>query len=71
LDSLADNGGPTKTHRLLSGSPAIDNGSNAIAEAIELEYDQRGEGFDRFLDGDDDEDAIVDIGAFEVAFEEL
>src|SRR6185369_17264224 len=27
LDVLADNGGPTKTHALLSGSPAVDAGS--------------------------------------------
>ena len=28
LDALRDNGGPTRTHALLPGSPAIDSGSN-------------------------------------------
>jgi len=28
---LQDNGGPTETHELLSGSPAIDNGDPACA----------------------------------------
>ena len=31
LGALADNGGPTKTMALLTGSPAIDAGSNALA----------------------------------------
>jgi hypothetical protein len=35
---------------LLSDSPAIDAGSNAIAAALELGYDQRGEDFDRIVD---------------------
>jgi Immunoglobulin domain len=38
LGSLADNGGPTLTMRLLPGSPAIDAGDNALAPAT----DQRG-----------------------------
>lgn len=38
LGPLRDNGGPTKTHALLSGSPAIDAGGNALA----LDEDQRG-----------------------------
>ena len=38
LGPLADNGGPTKTHLLLSGSPAINTGSNTGAPAT----DQRG-----------------------------
>ncbi len=37
LGSLQDNGGPTLTHALLTGSPAIDGGlSNTVA------FDQRG-----------------------------
>jgi hypothetical protein len=38
LGSLADNGGPTQTHALLPGSPAIDAGNDAVAPAT----DQRG-----------------------------
>lgn len=59
LGSLADNGGPTLTHRPLLDSPLIDR---AIAEST-LEIDQRGE--IRPNDGDGDGVAIGDIGAFE------
>jgi hypothetical protein len=38
LGALADNGGPTLTHALLSGSPAIDAGDNAACSST----DQRG-----------------------------
>jgi hypothetical protein len=55
LGPLQDNGGPTLTHALLSGSPAIDAGNNAYATY----WDQRGEGFPRIVNG------IIDIGAFE------
>ena len=63
LGELADNGGPTLTHALLPGSPAINAGSNDLAvdsNGNPLLFDQRGEGFDRILDG------TVDIGATEV-----
>ena len=62
LGPLADNGGPTQTHALLLGSPAIDAGSNALAvdeDGNPLLNDQRGFGFDRVLA------SSVDIGAFE------
>jgi hypothetical protein len=55
LGVLADNGGPTRTHALLAGSPAIDSGSNPLA----LAADQRGEGFVR------EYGTAPDIGAFE------
>ena len=55
LDSLADNGGLTRTHALPRKSPAIDKGSNPLA----LATDQRGPGFPRLLG------AAVDIGAYE------
>jgi len=55
LGPLDDNGGPTLTHALLSGSPAIDAGNNAYA----TDFDQRGPGFPRIVNG------IIDIGAFE------
>ena len=63
LGPLADNGGPTLTHALLSGSPAINGGSNTIANATELTNDQRGE--DRIQFG------TVDIGAFESDLNEM
>lgn len=56
LGSLASNGGPTKSHALLPGSPAINTGSNPLA----LVTDQRGGGFVRVFGGN------ADIGAFEV-----
>ncbi len=61
LSPLANNGGKTKTHALLAGSPAIDKGDNANVSAT----DQRGVGFARKKDGNGDGLAIVDIGAFE------
>jgi hypothetical protein len=56
LGSLRDNGGPTKTHALLSHSPAIDSGKNVSA----LEFDQRIYTFDRVSGTSED------IGSYEV-----
>ena len=78
LSTLANNGGPTLTHALLTGSPAVDAGSNAnlppdtfdldgdgnTSEAIP--FDQRGMGFNRSVDGNGDGTATVDIGAYEL-----
>lgn len=61
LAPLADNGGSTPTHALLSGSPAIDAGLNIDAPA----NDQRGA--IRPVDGDGDMTASVDLGALEAA----
>jgi len=58
LGPLQDNGGPTFTHALLPGSPAIDAGDPAFAPPPS--FDQRGPGFDRVVNG------RVDIGSFEV-----
>jgi CSLREA domain-containing protein len=58
LGPLADNGGPTQTIALGSGSVAIDAGDNAAAAG--LFTDQRGEGFPRIVNG------TVDVGSFEV-----
>lgn len=62
---LRDNGGPTYTHALIAGSPAIDSGdpkySNSLGQGGQWMYDQRGPEFVRF----DAERGIVDIGAFE------
>ena len=68
LGPLADNGGPTHTHALLHGSPAIDAGDPlAIVGASGVpEFDQRGPGFARIRDGNAAEDVTIDIGAFEV-----
>ena len=55
LGPLADNGGPTFTHALLRGSPAINFGFNFAGTL----YDQRGQPFLRTF-GD-----ATDIGAFE------
>jgi CSLREA domain-containing protein len=66
LGPLADNGGPTLTHALLSNSTALDAGNNdlAITPDVPLETDQRGAG--RIADSlDPDSLAVVDIGAFE------
>lgn len=59
LRPLQDNGGPTLTHALVTGSPAIDAGGNAHVPA-DVTTDQRGDGFARIVG------AAVDIGAFEV-----
>lgn len=59
LGPLQDNGGPTWTHALLPGSPAIDAANNAACPAT----DQRGE--PRPQDGDGDGTATCDIGAYE------
>ena len=61
LGELADNGGPTPTIALLTGSPAIDTGRNRNCP----ETDQRG--VLRPIDGDGDDIAICDIGAYEVS----
>jgi Calx-beta domain-containing protein/Big-like domain-containing protein/uncharacterized protein DUF4214 len=71
LAPIADNGGPTLTNALLSGSPAIDAADNCVTQvagclATPLTTDQRGVGFSRITDGPDvDATATVDIGASE------
>ncbi|MEX0612181.1 MAG: choice-of-anchor Q domain-containing protein [Pirellulales bacterium] len=68
LGPLADNGGPTFTHALLPGSPAIDAGDPAAVSGmgnVPL-YDQRGAPFSRVADGDGMAGVRIDIGAFEV-----
>jgi hypothetical protein len=62
LGPLADNGGPTQTHALLTGSPAIDAGDPRSSPPPE--FDQRGN--PRVADGDADGVPRIDMGAFEV-----
>jgi CSLREA domain-containing protein len=59
IEALADNGGPTLTHALRAGSPAIDRGDNTDCP----QTDQRGAL--RPADGDGDQIATCDIGAVE------
>jgi subtilisin-like proprotein convertase family protein len=61
LGPLADNGGPTRTHALLFGSPAIDRGDQLAVAGIAPvpTFDQRGAPFSRVSGG------RLDIGAFE------
>lgn len=59
LGPLADNGGPTQTHALLPGSPAIDAADNSICAAPPVNnLDQRGVARPQ--------GAFCDIGAFEL-----
>lgn len=66
LGPLADNGGLTKTHALLTGSLAINRGSNSAAIDVSqsgnpaLTTDQRGNPFARRFNG------TVDMGAYEL-----
>lgn len=60
--ALANNGGPTLTHSLTPGSPAINAGLNLFAvdnSGQPLTTDQRGTGFPRIVG------SSVDMGAFE------
>lgn len=68
LGPLADNGGPTQTHALLAGSPALDAGDPNFNPADPdgdpmtddaLPHDQRGAPFARVVGG------RIDMGAFE------
>ncbi|CAB4637826.1 MAG: hypothetical protein F2947_09700 [Actinobacteria bacterium] len=60
LGPLADNGGPTMTHALLAGSPAINTGPNPVPTFTGNQFDQRGTGFARIAFG------VADAGAFEL-----
>lgn len=59
LGPLRNNGGPTWTHALSAGSPAIDSGDNSAGP----ETDQRGA--KRPRDGDKNGVAVCDMGAYE------
>jgi CSLREA domain-containing protein len=62
LDTLANNGGFTQTHALLTGSPAIDKGNATICKASPVNNkDQRGVSRNQGL--------RCDIGAYEYIFD--
>jgi len=58
LGPLAENGGPTRTHALLAGSPAIDAGDPSVV-FNPAQFDQRGAPYVRVSGG------RIDIGAVE------
>ncbi len=60
LGPLANNGGPTNTFALLAGSPAIDTGMATLPAFTGNDFDQRGTGFARVVNG------IADVGAYEL-----
>jgi hypothetical protein len=60
LGALANNGGPTLTMALLTGSPALDAGPAAVDTFAGNTFDQRGAGHPRVVNG------VVDIGAYEL-----
>jgi uncharacterized repeat protein (TIGR01451 family)/CSLREA domain-containing protein len=65
LGPLANNGGPTPTHALLLGSPAIDRATSpSLDGSLCPAKDQRGEIRGAF-DGNNDGTGACDIGAFE------
>lgn len=69
LGTLTNNGGPTLTHTLLSGSPAIDAGDPAATAGqggVPM-FDQRGNSFARVVDFDGVGGARMDIGAVEIS----
>ncbi len=68
LGLLAPNGGPTMTHALMAGSPAIEAGDPAAVggmAGVPL-YDQRGARYTRVYDSDAAGAAVTDIGAYEL-----
>lgn len=72
LGPLQDNGGPTQTHAVLAGSPALDAVQTsgvtaaATAEPCGVQQDQRA--VSRPQDADNNGSAICDIGSFEKRF---
>ena len=61
LDVLANNGGPTPTHALMPGSPAINMGDPSASAGMgdTPQFDQRGAPYTRVSGG------RIDMGAFE------
>jgi hypothetical protein len=63
IGPLVDNGGPTLTHALLPGSPAMDRGPVSLSAP---QFDQRGAPWLRIVDGDGSGGARIDIGSVEL-----
>jgi ELWxxDGT repeat protein len=68
LGPLEDNGGPTLTHAPLVTSPVVDAGDPAALSGVEgiPEFDQRGDGAFRVVDGTDSGVWRIDMGAVEL-----
>lgn len=69
LGALANNGGTTKTHKLLSGSPAVDAATTVTFPPLGgspcgVKTDQRG--VSRPQDGDNNVSRVCDVGSFEL-----
>lgn len=68
LAPLFNTGGLVETHRPLSGSPLIDTGPVIVpgSDPPAPEFDQRGPGFNRIFDGNQDGVLRADVGAYEL-----
>lgn len=66
VSGLSDNGGPTLTHRLMAGSPAIDAADGNLSVSEGLATDQRGFARISNIPGIPNADNGVDIGAVEI-----
>jgi hypothetical protein len=63
FDTVANNGGPSRTHKLVAGSNAIDTAVTVGVRVQCPKVDQRG--YARMIDGNNDGLARCDIGSFE------
>jgi predicted outer membrane repeat protein len=68
LAPLFNTGGLVETHRPLAGSPLIDAGPVVVAgsDPAAPDFDQRGPGYARVFDGNQDGLAQADVGAYEL-----
>ena len=72
LGPLANNGGPSQTHALVPGSPAIDAGDPAgCRDSLGKLFLTEQRGFARHADGNNDGTIRCDIGAFEFGAESV
>jgi hypothetical protein len=72
IGPLGDNGGPTLTHALALGSPAIDAGDpGGCRDSTGALFVKEQRGFARHVDGNNDGTIRCDIGAFEFGAESV